>query len=330
MWLSMNIIKKHYLKVDKELIIILLLVAITAVIYFFVFNQRAFLNFFFLPVLLGAYFFGKRYAVLSALATILLIFSVAYLDPATFKYSGDNEFYRWLDLSTWGGFIVIAGYCIGHLYEKKEAAIKEIRNTYLGIIEMLSLVIDSVDQQTQTHSYRVSAIASLIAKEMGLPEQDREDIRIAALLHDLGKIGVNLDILSKAGELTHGERAHIQQHTDFGVDVLGPLHGRVHQLIPLILHHHERYDGTGYNSMMGEDIPLGARIIAVADVYDAMTSDRPYRKALTPTVARTEIISNSGTKFDPVVVVHFEQIFPRLETDSYLPPQVFRLASMAH
>ena len=78
--------------------------------------------------------------------------------------------------------------------------------------------------------------------------------------------------------------------------------GRVHQLIPLILHHHERYDGTGYNSMMGDDIPLGARIIAVADVYDAMTSDRPYRKALTPTVARTEIISNSGTKFDPVVV----------------------------
>ena len=330
MGLLMNFIKKHYLKIDKELIIILLLVAITAVIYFFVFNQRAFLNFFFLPVLLGAYFFGKRYAVLSAIATILLIFSVAYMNPETFRYSGDNEFYRWLDLATWGGFIIIAGYCIGHLYEKKEAAIKEIRNTYLGIIEMLSLVIDSVDQQTQTHSYRVSAIASLIAKEMALPEQDIEDIRIAALLHDLGKIGVNLDILSKAGELTRGERAHIQQHTDFGVDVLGPLHGRVHQLIPLILHHHERYDGTGYNSMMGEDIPLGARIIAVADVYDAMTSDRPYRKALTPTVARTEIISNSGTKFDPIVVVHFEQIFPRLETDSYLPPQVFRLASLVH
>ena len=292
-----TLIKKRFIKIDKELIIILLLVAITAIIYFFVLNQRAFLNFFFLPVLLGAYFFGKRYAVLSALATIMLIFSVAYINPATFRYSGDNEFYRWLDLSTWGGFIIIAGYCIGHLYEKKEEAIKEIRNTYLGIIEMLSLVIDSVDQQTQTHSYRVSAIASLIAKEMGLSDEDTEDIRIASLLHDLGKIGVNLEVLGKAGKLTQGERAQMQMHTDFGVDVLGPVKGRVLQLIPLILHHHERYDGTGYNSMMGDDIPLGARIIAVADVYDAMTSDRPYRKALTPTVARTEIISNSGTKY---------------------------------
>jgi putative nucleotidyltransferase with HDIG domain len=323
-------IEKRFIKIDKELIIIFLLVAITAIIYFFVLNQRAFLNFFFLPVLLGAYFFGKRYAVLSALATIILIFSVAYINPATFKYSGDNEFYRWLDLSTWGGFIIIAGYCIGHLYEKKEAATKEIRRTYLGIIEMLSLVIDSVDQQTQTHSYRVSAIASLIAKEIGLSDEDIEDIRIASLLHDLGKIGVNLEILSKAGDLTLGERAHMEQHTDLGVDVLGPVKGRVHQLIPLILYHHERYDGSGYNAMTGDDIPLGARIIAIADVYDAMTSDRPYRKALTSTMARTEIVSNSGTKYDPVVVLHFEQIFPRLETDSYLPPQVFRLASLVH
>jgi HD-GYP domain-containing protein (c-di-GMP phosphodiesterase class II) len=321
--------EKHFINIDKELIILFLLVAITAIIYFFVLNQRAFLNFFFLPVLLGAYFFGKRYAVLSAFATIILIFSVAYIKPATFKYSGDTEIYRWLDLSTWGGFILIAGYCIGHLYEKQEAAAKEIRRTYLGIIEMLSLVIDSVDQQTQTHSYRVAAISSLIAKEMGLSAEEIEDIRIAALLHDLGKIGVNLEILNKAGKLTQRERAHIEQHTDFGVDVLGPVNGRVLHLIPLILHHHERYDGKGYNSMMGDDIPLGARIIAVADVYDAMTSDRPYRKALTPTVARTEIISNSGTQYDPVVVLHFEQIFPRLETDSYLPPQVFRQAILS-
>jgi len=308
---------RSYFKVDKELVIILLLVSITAIIFFFVSNQRGFLNFFYLPALLGAYFYGKRYATLSAMLSIILIGVVAYAYPLTFTFEKDTELTKWLDLGTWGGFLLISGYCMGHLYEKSEMAHKEIKKTYQGIVEMLSMIIDSVDQQTQSHSYRVSIISELLAKRLGLPLMDIENIRVAALLHDLGKIGVSVEILQKVGKLSEAERSHIEEHAKHGAHVLEPVGGRVLELLPLILHHHEKYDGTGYHAMLGSTIPIGARVIAVADVYDALTTDRPYRKALTPFQAKTEIVSNSGVHFDPEVVGAFEDIFQKLESESH-------------
>jgi putative nucleotidyltransferase with HDIG domain len=311
------------LKVDKELIIISLLVAITAIIFFFVSNQRAFLNLFYLPVLLGAYFFGRRYATLASLFSIILISVVAYVYPVTFNFAKNDEFYRWLDIVTWGGFLLIAGYLMGLLYEKKEQGARDIRRTYQGIIEMLSLIIDSVDQHTHSHSYRVSLFAEKIASKMGCSEQEVENIRIAALLHDLGKIGINHEVLAKIGELSRRDWEHIKGHTGRAADFLEPLGGRVMDLIPLILGHHEQYGGGGYHSLIGEDIPLGARIIAVADVYDALTSDRPYRRAISPYQARNEIATNSGTHFDPRVVKAFESVFPAF--DAAYPVLVSRL-----
>jgi HD-GYP domain-containing protein (c-di-GMP phosphodiesterase class II) len=307
-----------FLKVDKELVIIFLLVSITAIIFFFVSNQRAFLNFFYLPALLGAYYYGKRYATLSALLSIILIFIVAYVYPQTFEFGKENELNRWLDILTWGGFLMVTGYSMGHLYEKKEAAAQEIRSTYRGIVEMLSLLIDAVDQQTQSHSYRVSVVSVLLSENMGLPVEDVENIRVAALLHDLGKIGINREILAKVGQLSASERAQVRSHANYAVDVLGPVGGKVVDLLPLILSHHEKYDGSGYIGVLGSNIPLGARIIAVADVYDALISDRPYRKALTPLLAKNEIVTNSGVQFDPNVVRAFERIFAKIETESHL------------
>jgi putative nucleotidyltransferase with HDIG domain len=311
--------KKSCLSVDKELVIVFLLVVITAIIFFFVSNQRAFLNFFYLPVLLGAYFYGRRYATLAAFFSILLISVVAYVYPATFSFVETQDLYRWLDIATWGGFLLVTGYLMGLLYEKKEAARRDIRRTYNGVIEMLSLLIDSVDQHTHSHSYRVSALAEKIGQEMGCSEDEVENIRIAALLHDLGKIGVSRDVLTKIGSLTLDEREQLKMHTVKAASLLQPLGGRVTELLPLILGHHEKYDGNGYHSLVGEDIPLGARIIAVADVYDALTSDRPYRKALPPFYAKNEIVSNSGTHFDPQVVKVFETIFQTFDQEGMVP-----------
>ncbi len=308
----------NYLRIDKELIIILLLVTITAFIFFFVSNQRAFLNFFYVPALLGAYFYGKRYAALAAIFSIILIGIIAYAYPDTFITKNDSELYRWLDIGTWGGFMLVTAYLMGHLYEKKEQTAREIKKTYQGIVEMLSLIIDAVDQQTQSHSYRVSMIAERLAMKAGCSTEEIENIRVAALLHDLGKIGVSSEILAKVGKLSEEERAHIKTHTANAVDMLEPVGGKVIELLPLILNHHESYDGTGYNAMIGEKIPIGARIIAVADVYDALTSDRPYRKALSPFQAKSEIVVNSGIRFDPHVVKAFELSFPEFETDSHL------------
>ncbi|RQW87432.1 MAG: HD domain-containing protein [Geobacter sp.] len=315
-------LKESFLAIDKELIIVFLLVVITAIIFFFVSNQRAFLNFFYLPVLLGAYFYGRRYATLAALFSMILICTVAYVYPATFGFAGNHSLDRWLDIGTWGGFLLITGYFMGLLYEKKEEARKDIRRTYHGVIEMLSLLIDSVDQHTHSHSYRVSVLAEKIAQRMGCSEEERENIRIAALLHDLGKIGVSREVLTKVGSLTAADREHLKAHTQKAVSLLKPLGGRVTELLPLILGHHEKYDGNGYHSLVGEDIPLGARIIAVADVYDALTSDRPYRKALPPFFAKNEILTNAGTHFDPRVVKAFEAIFPTFDQESMVLPRM--------
>lgn len=303
-----------YLKVDKELIIVFLMVAITGFIFFFISNQRAFLNFFYLPVIIGAFFFGKRYATLSATLSVLLVVLVSLLYSDNFLIVSKDPLSKWLDISTWGGFLVITGYSIGHLYEKKEMALEDIKKTYRGILEMLSLIIDSVDQETQSHSNRVSTIAVMIAHAMRRPEHEIENIRAAALLHDLGKLGVSNEVLQKIGTLTEDERELIRSHTMRGAEIIRPVGGKVVQILPFIIYHHEQYDGTGYHKLIGEDIPLGARIIAVADVYDALMSDRPYRKGVSPAAAREHIIANASKYFDPVVVDAFVSILPQLES----------------
>ncbi len=313
-------IPKDGFNIDKELIIILLLVGLVGFIYFFVVNQRAFLNVFYLPVLLGAYFFGKRYAIVSSVFSVVVVGLLAYFVPQSFAVqTGNNaEFFKWLDLVTWGLFLIFTGYCMGILYDKKEESRKELQRTYSGIIEMLSLVIESADNYTQSHSHRVSMIAEMIAKQMKLNEFDVENIRVAALLHDLGKVGVSEAVLQKVTELTAQERISLRRHTWLAVNMLEPLGETVGDILPIILHHHEKYDGSGYYKAAQEDIPLGARIIAVADVYDALTTDRPYRKAFSSLQAKQEILANSGTHFDPQIVAAFNQIFPYLETENYL------------
>ena len=313
---------KELFKVDRELIIIFLLVVITGFIFFFVANQRAFLNFFYLPVLLGAYFFGRRYATLAAFFSITLIFAMAYTYPFSFKFEMDRELNRWLDLLTWGGFLLITGYTMGILYEKKEAAYKKINKTYQGVIEMLALIIDSVDSQTQSHSYRVSVISEQIALKMGRAPDEIENIRLAALLHDLGKIGISSELLQKIGQLSGIEKDMIKKHPQAAVNVIAPVGGKVLEILPLILNHHEKWDGSGYHSQVGENIPMGARIIAVADVYDALISDRSYRKALSPLKAKKEIMDNVNKHFDPDVAMAFEDIFPKIEDiDTFIFPR---------
>lgn len=303
---------KHF-KIDKEIIVIFLLVAIAGIVFFFVSNQRAFLNFFYLPVLVSAYLFGKRYATNSAVFSILLISMIAYYYPSTFTFDIDNEFYKWLDIGTWGGFLLITAYYMGLLYEKKERANREIKKTYQGIIEMMSMIIDSADKAAQSHSYRVSVISGMIARDMGLSEVWVENIRIAALLHDLGKLDVGSEVLNKLSKLPSVEYEDLKIRTVRGPDTLEPMCGKILDILPSILYHNEKFDGSGNLAMAGDDIPLGARIIAVADAYDTLVSGSPTRKSLTPAEAKEEIMKYTLTLFDPRVVKALSSILPSLE-----------------
>ena len=136
-------------------------------------------------------------------------------------------------------------------------------------------------------------------------------MRAAAFLHDIGKLKVSRKILYKAAHLSEAEYREIQGHVAEGVELLSTVGGSLRRVIPIVLCHHDNFDGSGYRPTKGENIPLEARILSVADVYDALTSDRPYRKGMTPGEAKEAILNHAGTKFDPKVVDGFLEAFRR-------------------
>jgi response regulator RpfG family c-di-GMP phosphodiesterase len=179
-------------------------------------------------------------------------------------------------------------------------------------IKVLALALDARDHYTHGHSQEVTEYAVSIAQEMGLSVKEIDRIRDAGILHDIGKIGIPDAVLLKPGRLTEEEYDCIKRHPQIGKDILEPVRC-LSDKIPLIYHHHERYDGKGYPvGLSGEAIPLGARILAVADAYQAMTSDRPYRKALSIQVAIIELENNKGKQFDEKMVDIFVRILKRL------------------
>ncbi len=183
---------------------------------------------------------------------------------------------------------------------------EQTRINYLNIIKALAEVIDAKDSYTRGHSGRVVEYATQIAEELGLSNKEKQLIQYASFLHDIGKIGVDIRILKKPSKLTPSEWRYIYRHPKIGARIVSQS-ALLKDLVPIILHHHERYDGGGYpdSNMKGEKIPLGARILAVADAYEAMVSDRPYRKALSQEEAKEELKKNAGTQFDPQVVEAF-------------------------
>jgi response regulator RpfG family c-di-GMP phosphodiesterase len=181
---------------------------------------------------------------------------------------------------------------------------EDLKGTFHQTIKGLASAIDKMDRYTAGHSERVAAYAQILAIKLGLPPADVEIVRQSALMHDVGKIGCVMN-LNKPGKLTHEEYAIFQKHPVYGRDILEPI-SFLHPLIPGVYMHHERFDGHGYPlGLKGQDIPLFARIISIADTYDAMTSDRAYRKALPHDVATREIDDCSSSQFDPDVAGNF-------------------------
>src|SRR5690606_35711137 len=175
---------------------------------------------------------------------------------------------------------------------------EDLKATFQQTIKGLASAIDKMDRYTSGHSERVAAYAQILAIKLGLPEDEVEIVRQAALMHDIGKIGCVMN-LNKPGKLSQEEYEIFKMHPGYGRDILEPI-TFLHPLIPGVHLHHERWDGRGYPlGLAGKDIPLIARIISVADTYDAMTSDRAYRKALPHEVAVNEIIRCTGAQFDP-------------------------------
>ena len=265
--------------------------------------QRMVLSFYVLPTIASAYYYGRRHGTLTAFASVLLVVGLLlFRNSVTGSPAAVSMTYTdWLEVVVWGGSLIVTGYLMGTLYEHKNQQINEFRETYQGVLMILRHFI-SKDNYTENHCYRVSVYATRIAAQLSLPTDRIEDVRAAALLHDIGKLEISRDLLYKAARLTREEHERIQEHVPRGIEMLEPVGGALRRVIPIILAHHDKFDGTGYNPTSGEAIPFEARIIAVADVYDALTSDRPYRKAMSPFEARDVIANGENTEFDPKVV----------------------------
>ncbi len=176
-------------------------------------------------------------------------------------------------------------------------------------LQMMAQAVDLKDPYTSRHSYRVAEYAVRIARTIGLPELEVDRIRIGALMHDIGKIGVSGRVIRKPSRLDDDERLAMMRHSSMSADVIGSL-SVLQESAKMVRHHHERWDGGGYpDGLVGDEIPLGARIIFVADALDALTSDRPYRRGRTKAEALAIIRENAGTQFDSNIVEALGSIF---------------------
>src|ERR1700691_3702729 len=309
-------LKTIFVNVNQELWLVLSLFIIAGLTNWLVASQHMILVFYTLPTIFSAYVYGRRHAVLTALASLFLVVILAHANSGLFTRSveGISGYQYWMELAVWGSLLLITACAMGTLYERKASHVRGLKETYFGVLTILQQFISN-DKYTHNHSYRVALYASSIAARMGFDQQHIDDVRAAALLHDVGKLETNRDLLHKAASLTPEEMSEMRKHVEKGVALLEPVGGSLRRVLPIILAHHDKFDGSGYGPSKGTQIPIEARVLAVADAYDTLTSDRPYRRAVTPFEARQIIVSSAGTNFDPAVVDAFVSAFEHGEME---------------
>jgi putative nucleotidyltransferase with HDIG domain len=207
----------------------------------------------------------------------------------------------------------------------------EVNRLHLSTVESLAHAIDAKDAVTHNHIRRVQTCALVLARRIGLTDElQLRALEAAALLHDIGKLAVPEHILNKPGRLTPAEFERMKTHAAVGAEILSEVEFP-YPVVPIVRHHHESWDGSGYpDGLRADEIPIGARILSVIDCYDALTSDRPYRRALRPHPAFEIIRERRGTMYDPMVVDAFEEIYLSLETEASSDPQPLAIRLATH
>jgi len=309
-------LKAGLARINQELWLVLSLFIIAGLFNWLVASHRMILGLYSLPTIFSAYVYGRRHAVLTAFASIFMVLILMWKDARLFASSVPFAFNydQWSELLTWACLLLITAYAMGTLYDRQQRQVCELRQTYFGLLAILQQFISN-DKYTHNHSYRVALYASALAVRMGFNQEHVDDVRAAALLHDVGKLDTSRELLHKAASLTPEEMAEMRKHVQKGVSMLEPVGGSLRRVLPIILAHHDKFDGSGYGPAKGDEIPIEARILAVADAYDTLTSDRPYRRAVSPFEARQIIVTSAGANFDPVVVEAFVEAFEHGEME---------------
>jgi len=299
---------KGYITQNFEDITVLIILVSVITISYVVDEKMMMLNFYYLPVLMAGYFIGKRASTLVAAFSVLTVVFFAIVNYETFS-DGRGIGYLASGLAGWSGFLVLTSYIVGALYEQKQKRVDELQQAYVGILEILVKYLESTDRYTKGHSERVAEHSMDIAIAMQLPREEVENIRVAALLHDIGKIEISANLIGKAASLNRDEMSQVSEHSEKGARILQSVGGVLKEAIPIVLEHHRHYSQVeGPTDDSSNVMSLGARIVAVADSFDAMVTDRPYRKGMQPWQAMEELRRCSGEQFDPEVVEVFESV----------------------
>ena len=315
------------LRGNFEKIFILTSVIAAALITYYAPNSISFLNFFFLPVVLAGYYVGVRLSVTGAVFCVCVVVLYAVLSPAKFQSpQGIVQIIHYV--LTWGCFLILAGALVGKQQEKILAeqaqllklnaeiseANEKLKKARVETVLGMATLSEYRDHDTGLHLQRVSQLCRILADELRrtppldsyITDEYVEDLVLSSVLHDIGKVGVPDSVLLKPGRLTEEEFETVKAHAVVGGDALGSVEKRMDGRSFFTLgkqiaySHHERWDGKGYpRGLSGDAIPLSARIVAVADTYDAITSDRVYRAALPHDEAMRGILKGRGTQFDP-------------------------------
>ena len=263
-----------------------------------------------IPVVLVGWGYGLRGALLAAGAATVLCSPVT---GRLFGTGGDSwvAYLAFLFLT-----IGIAAGALGDRIRERDRRfglqVERVAGMYDGILSGLASTVESRDQHTQGHCERVATNALVVGRALGFGDGDLDVLHWGALLHDLGKIAVPESVLLKQGALTEEEYLEIQRHPTYGADLLGSLASEFADIADIVRSHHERWDGQGYpRALKGDEIPLMARIVSIVDVFEALTSIRPYRSPMPPGQAMRYIRAGSGSQFDPDLVPVFEELYRR-------------------
>lgn len=268
---------------------------------------RSLVSLYILLALISGYVFRNHFYLRAAVAVSLTFFRY-FLSP-----DGFPEEYELLLVQLFS--FLFTSEAIARLLNHRDAE----KNNLIEMITVLAKSLDSRDKYTARHSQSVAAYALLLAEELNLPKKQRDSLYIGGLVHDIGKIGVPEAVLTKNDRLTDDEYEQIKQHPVIGYEMLQHIKSfSANGVLDMVLHHHERYDGRGYpHGLYGEKIPYEARIMAVADTFDAMTSRRVYRDRLPLEHVIAEIEKNAGTQFDPEIARVFVEILKRYGEDIF-------------
>jgi len=289
-------------KINPELWLLLFLVLIAALLNFIIASQRMALVFYFLPTLYSAYHFGRRRATLTAVASIIVVVLLVFLNRGTFRRHVEIPFGIWFDLIVWGGVLMVAGYATGTLYEHNQKSLREMEEGYEGMLVILQNFLAN-QKYSDTHAYRISLGSTKIAEAVGLDARSLEDIRTAALLFNMKDLGITNEVLIKAAQVSEEDLRGGKRKCKSTAKA-GAAGGSLRRAIPIFLSERRlRQDGS-----KPDETSLEVQILSLAEEYEALTTGQRGTK-MSPAQAAQEVIKRAESRYDSLVVSGFKSAF---------------------